>query len=338
MGMLIDGAWREGDGAALTREMAKDGNFQRTESQFRNWVTADGSPGPTGEGGYEAEPGRYHLYLAHTCPWAHRTLIFRTLKKLDNAVSVSLALPGRHPEGWSFGDDPNYPDCIPDTVNGFAHLHQAYSASQGDYTGKVTVPTLWDKKSNRVMNNESSEIIRMFNTAFNAHTNASEDYYPEELRDEIDAINEVVYHTVNNGVYRCGFATSQEAYETAVTALFKTLDELEVRLGKQRYLVGDRQTEADWRLFPTLIRFDACYVGAFKCNLRRLSDYPNLTNYTRELYQVPGIAETFSFDYAKKNYYGIERVNPNGIVPMGPVGIEEFYREPHDRDRFSAAN
>ena len=234
--------------------------------------------------------------------------------------------------------DPDYPDCIPDTVNGFEHLYQAYTASQSDYTGKVTVPTLWDKKTDRVVNNESSEIIRMLNSAFEAHTNAHEDYYPEELREEIDEINEVVYHTVNNGVYRAGFATSQEAYEAAVTALFKTLDELEGRLGKQRYLVGEQMTEADWRLFPTLIRFDACYVGAFKCNLRRLADYPNLTNYTRELYQVPGIAETFSFDYAKKNYYGIERVNPTGIVPLGPLGVEDFYQQPHDRDRFAAAN
>jgi len=338
MGMLIDGTWREGDNADLTREIAKDGAFQRSESQFRNWVTADGSPGPTGEGGYAAEPGRYHLYLAHTCPWAHRTLIFRTIKKLDNAITVSLALPGRNPQGWSYGDDPAYPDCIPDTVNGFEHLHQAYTASQSDYTGKVTVPTLWDKQRNAVVNNESSEIIRMLNSAFDAYTNAGEDYYPAALRGEIDALNEVIYQTINNGVYRCGFARSQEAYDTAVVALFKTLDELEERLGRQRYLVGDRLTEADWRLFPTLIRFDACYVGAFKCNLRQLRDYPNLSNYTRELYQVPGIAETFSFDYAKKNYYGIERVNPSGIVPMGPADIEAYYCEPHDRGRFAAAN
>jgi putative glutathione S-transferase len=335
MGMLLDGTWLDND--ATAREVAKDGKFQRSESQFRSWVTADGDAGPTGEAGFAAEPGRYHLYLAHTCPWAHRALIFRAIKGLDSAITVSLAQPGRHEQGWTYGDNPDFPDCLPDHVNGFEHLHQAYTASNGGYTGKVTVPTLWDKQTNQVVNNESSEIIRMFNTAFDAFTNATEDYYPADLRAEIDAINDVIYPTINNGVYRAGFASSQEAYEEAVVVMFETLDDLEKRLGTQRYLVGDRLTEADWRLWVTLIRFDACYVGAFKCNIRRIADYPNLTNYTRELYQIPGIAETFSFDYAKLNYYGIERVNSNGIVPIGPEDQEGFYGAPHDRGRFPVA-
>jgi putative glutathione S-transferase len=332
MGMLIDGVWQDND--ATAREVAKDGKFQRSESQFRSWVTTDGSAGPTGEAGFAAELDRYHLYLAHTCPWAHRALIFRTIKGLDSAISVSLAQPGRNAQGWTYDDNPDFPDCITDHVNGFTHLHEAYTASNPSYTGKVTVPTLWDKKTGRVVNNESSEIIRMFNSAFDAFTNSTEDYYPENLRTEIDAINDVVYRTVNNGVYRAGFASSQQAYEEAVTALFNTLDELEERLSGQRYLVGDRLTEADWRLWVTLIRFDACYVGAFKCNIRRIADYPNLLNYTRELYQIPGISQTFSFDYAKRNYYAIERVNPNGIVPLGPEGLEVTYSATHDRDRF----
>ena len=335
MGMLLDGAWLDND--ATAREVAEDGKFRRSESQFRSWITADGSPGPTGEGGVAAEPGRYHLYLSHTCPWAHRTLIFRAIKGLDSAITVSMAQPGRHQQGWTYADNPDFPNCGPDQVNGFAHLHEAYTASNADYTGKVTVPTLWDKQTGQVVNNESSEIIRMFNGAFDAFTNVTQDYYPADLRADIDAITERVYHRVNNGVYRAGFASSQQAYEEAVVALFETLDDLEDRLSTQRYLVGDLLTEADWRLWVTLIRFDACYVGAFKCNIRRIADYPNLTNYTRELYQIPGIAETFSFDYAKMNYYGIERVNPNGIVPIGPEGQEGFYAAPHARDRFPAA-
>ena len=336
MGMLVDGAWIDND--ATAREVATDGKFQRTESQFRSWVTADGCPGPTGDGGFLAEPGRYHLYLAYTCPWAHRALIFRAIKGLDSAITVSMAQPGRHEQGWTFADNPDFPDCPPDHVNGFKHLHQAYTASEVDYTGKVTVLTLWDKQTSQVVNNESSEIIRMFNVAFDAFTNATEDYYPADLCAEIDTINARVYHTVNNGVYRAGFASSQEAYEEAVVALFDTLDDLEKLLGTQRYLVGDRLTEADWRLWVTLIRFDACYVGAFKCNIRRIADYPNLTNFTRELYQIPGISKTFSFGYAKLNYYGIERVNPNGIIPVGPEDQESFYSMPHDRDRFPAAD
>jgi putative glutathione S-transferase len=337
MGMLIDGAWVVDDAEARKREQGRDGSFQRKESAFRNWVTADGSAGPSGGGGFKAEPGRYHLYVAHTCPWAHRALLFRTLKGLDNAITVSLALPGRNDQGWTYGDDPAAPDCTPDTINSFTHLHEAYTATDSEYTGKVTVPTLWDKATGRIVNNESSEIIRMFNSAFDAFTNATEDYYPAALRAQIDALNDEIYVNVNNGVYRCGFAQSQEAYDKAVTALFATLDKLEGILDRQRYLTGDRLTEADWRLFPTLIRFDVAYFGAFKCNIRQLRDYPNLLNYTRELYQQPGIAETFVFDYAKRNYYAIERVNPSRIVPKGPEGIEDFYRQPHDRDRFPAA-
>lgn len=328
MGMLIDGVWHEED--TRQREMAADGSFKRTESVFRNWVTADGSAGPSGTDGYKAEPDRYHLYVAHTCPWAHRALLFRTLKGLDGIVSVSYALPGRNPQGWTYGEDARYPDCLPDTVNGFRHLHEAYTATDRTYTGKVTVPTLWDKKRGRVVNNESSEIIRMFNSSFAAHTNDREDYYPADLRAGIDALNDEIYLAVNNGVYRCGFAATQEAYEAAFDRLFACLDGLEAILAKQRYLLGSRLTEADWRLFPTLIRFDVAYVGAFKCNLRRIVDYPNLWGYTRELYQMPGIAETFSVDYAKINYYGIEKINPTGIVPKGPA-ID--FMTPHGRER-----
>ena len=334
MGMLINSVWHEGDNLALTKEAASDGNFMRTESQFRNWITSDGSPGPTGEAGYVAEPGRYHLYVAHTCPWAHRTLLYLSLKQLEPIISVSHALPGRYPGGWTYRDDPEFADCIPDTVNGFECLHQAYSVSSNDYTGKVTVPTLWYKKTGRVINNESSEIIRMLNSEFNDFTDSKVDYYPEKLRPEIDAINDIIYNNVNNGVYRCGFATSQSAYDVSVKDLFDTLNQLDLLLDRQRYLVGNQLTEADLRLFPTLIRFEACYFGAFKCNIRSLRDYSNLYNYTRDIYQMPGISDTFNFDYAKKNYYSIERINPNGIVPLGPKDIEKVYLETHDRDRF----
>tara|TARA_B110000014_G_C20093642_1_gene572937 strand:- start:16 stop:1011 length:996 start_codon:yes stop_codon:yes gene_type:complete len=331
MGMLIDGDWYEDEKAASLREVGASGNFVRTESQFRHWITNDGSAGPTGEGGYMAEPDRYHLYVAHTCPWAHRALIFLNLKKLNKIISVSYAIPGRHQGGWNFREDPEFPDCTPDFVNGFEYLHQAYSSSQNQYTGKVTVPTIWDKKTKQVVNNESSEIIRMLNDSFNSYTDSEKDYYPRQLHAEINSINDIVYNNINNGVYRCGFATSQSAYDKSVKLLFDSLDMIEEKLKKQPYLAGDVITESDWRLFPTLIRFDACYHGAFKCNLRMLRDYPNLTNYTRQLYQIPGISETFNFSYAKKNYYGIERINPNGIVPLGPYNIEEFYNKPHDR-------
>jgi putative glutathione S-transferase len=274
MGMLVDGQWRDED---PVNEIGKSGNFQRVDSIFRDRITADGSSG------FPAEAGRYHLYVAYTCPWAHRTQIFLALKKLTGLISVAIAVPGLREQGWTFEDNPAFPDCTPDRVNGFRYLHQAYSASNPHYTGKVTVPTLWDKKTKRIVNNESSEIIRMLNSEFGALGADPTDFYPKHLRAEIDRINEQVYTNVNNGVYRCGFARSQAAYDEAYDALFATLDEIEARLGAQRYLVGNRITEADWRLFPTLVRFDVAYFSLFKCNRNRIADFPNLLNYVREL-------------------------------------------------------
>jgi glutathionyl-hydroquinone reductase len=324
MGILVDGQWCDDE---LAQEKGKTGEFLRVDSVFRDRITADGSSG------FKAEPGRYHLYVAHGCPWAHRTLIVRALKKLDDAISVAYAIPGLKQHGWTFEDNPAFPDCTPDRANGFRYLHEAYTASNARYTGKVTVPTLWDKKSGRIVNNESSEIIRMLNSEFGAIGTQAADLYPPPLRKEIDRINERIYATVNNGVYRCGFARSQAAYEASYDALFGTLDELEALLGRQRYLVGRVVTEADWRLFPTLVRFDVAYFSLFKCNRNRIADYPNLSNYMRELYQVPGIADTVKPRYYVINYYSIGRVNPTGIIPKGtPVD----YRQPHDRARFAA--
>jgi putative glutathione S-transferase len=321
MGVLIDGVWTDG---TLPEETGKSGEFKRKDSSFRNWITADGSSG------FKAEPGRYHLYVAHACPWAHRTLIYRAIKKLEGAITVAYSVPGLRPNGWEFGNDPKYPDCTPDTVNGFKYLHQAYTAADPKYTGKVTVPTLWDKKTKTIVNNESSEIIRMLNSEFNSIGGDNTDYYPKELRTEIDRINEQTYFNVNNGVYRAGFARSQDAYEAAYDGLFATLDELEARLSKQRYLVGKRITEADWRLLPTLLRFDVAYFSIFKCNRKRVADYPNLKNYMLDLYNVPGIAATVKPRYYVINYYSIERVNPTGVIPKGtPVDLSG----PHDRDR-----
>ena len=252
------------------------GEFHRTDSHFRDRVTADGSSG------FKAEAVRYHLYVAHACPWAHRTLIFLALKKLERAISVAYAIPGLREHGWTFADDPAFPECTPDTVNGFRYLHHAYTATDPRYTGKVTVPTLWDNRTGRVVNNESSEIIRMFNSEFNDIAGNDADFCPPALRTEIDRMNDLVYANVNNGVYRCGFARSQAAYEAAYDALFQTIDELEARLGRQRYLIGRHITEADWRLFPTLVRFDVGYFPLFKCNKRRIADYPNLSNYMLE--------------------------------------------------------
>ena len=324
MGALIDGVWRDEE---LPQEVGRAGEFRRAESQFRDRITADGSSG------FKAEPGRYHLYVAHGCPWAHRTLIYRALKKLDSLISVAYAIPGVKKNGWTFENDPRFPDCTPDTVNGFHYLHEAYTATDRRYTGKVTVPTLWDKRSNRVVNNESSEIIRMLNSEFNAITSNTADYYPPPLRAEIDQLNKHIYHNVNNGVYRCGFARSQAAYDEAYDDLFTTLDELEERLSRRRYLVGDQLTEADWRLFPTLVRFDVAYFSLFKCNRKRIADYPNLSNYMRELYQVPGIAATVKPRYYVINYYSIAKLNPTGIIPKGtPVDLGQ----PHDRARLAA--
>jgi putative glutathione S-transferase len=321
MGVLIDGVWRE---AELPQEFAASGEFRRVESRFRERVSADGATG------FKAEPGRYHLYAAYSCPWAHRTLIFRAVKKLEAAISVTYALPGLKREGWTFETQPEFPDCTPDAVNAFHYLHEAYTASEPRYTGKVTVPTLWDTRTKRVVNNESSEIIRMLNGEFRGIVGDDTDFYPAPLRAEIDRINDFVYANVNNGVYRCGFARSQAAYEAAYDALFAALDELEARLGRQRYLVGNRITEADWRLFPTLVRFDVAYFSLFKCNRQRLADFPHLAGYMRELYQLPGIAATVKPRHYIASYWSIKTVNPTGIIPKGtPVD----FTAPHERDR-----
>jgi glutathionyl-hydroquinone reductase len=324
MGVLIDGVWTEGE---LPQEYADGGRFKRPESQFRDRITADGSSG------FKAEPGRYHLYVAHGCPWAHRALIYRALKKLDGLISAAYSVPGLKTTGWTFENDPRFPDCTPDTVNGFHYLYEAYVATDKNYTGKVTVPTLWDKKTKRIVNNESSEIIRMLDTEFNAITGNNTEYYPAALRTKIDAINDRIYNDINNGVYRCGFAKSQAAYEEAFDSLFAALDSLEQKLSRQRYLAGSQITEADWRLFPTLVRFDVAYFSIFKCNKKRIADYPNLANYMRELYQMPGIADTVKPRYYVINYYSIAKLNPTEIIPKGtPVDL----RQPHDRERLAA--
>ena len=304
-----------------------DGEFVRRDTTFHNWVTPDGSPGPSGEGGFAAAAGRYRLYVSLACPWAHRTLILRRLKGLDEAIPVTVVHPIMPPQSWKFDD---YPRSTPDPELGAGYLHELYELAQPGFDGVVTVPVLWDRERRTIVNNESAEIVRMLNSAFDALATGDEDYYPAPLRDRIDEINALIYENVNNGVYRCGFATSQGAYDRAFERLFDTLDELESRLARQRYLVGERITEADWRLFPTLARFDAVYHGHFKCNRRRLVDYPNLWAYARELYQVPGVAETVDFDHIKTHYYGSHRsLNPSGIVPRGP---EVDFGAPHGRD------
>jgi len=318
MGLLIDGVWHD----QWYDTKRHGGRFVRQDSIFRNWVTADGSSG------FEAEPGRYHLYVCYACPWAHRTLILRKLKGLEDVISVDPVHWFMGENGWEFDAE------HPDSVNGARYLHQVYTRAKPDYTGRVTVPTLWDKRQGTIVNNESAELIRMLNGAFNAFAKRPElDFYPVELRGEIEAVNERVYHTVNNGVYKAGFATSQAAYEEAFDALFDTLDWLEDRLDRQRYLAGDRLTEADIRLFTTLVRFDPVYVGHFKCNKRRIADYPNLWNFTREIYQLPGVKETVRMDHIKNHYYASHlKVNPTGIVPKGP---DIDFDAPHDRDRFT---
>ncbi len=314
MGRLVEGVWRD----EWYDTKKHGGRFMREESAFRNWVTADGSSG------FPAEPGRYHLYVCYACPWAHRTLIFRKLKGLEDVISVSPVHWYMGENGWEFSDE------YPDSVNGKRYLHEVYTKAKADYTGRVTVPALWDKQNETIVNNESAEIIRMLNAEFNDCGDAGLDFYPQELRAEIDAVNDNVFRDVNNGVYRAGFASSQEAYEEAFDALFETLDELDARLAHQRYLVGERLTEADWRLFTTLLRFDPVYHGHFKCNLRRVVDYPNLWPYLRDLYQIPGVADTVHMDHIKNHYYGSHRrINPTGIVPKGPA-ID--FTEPHDRD------
>ncbi len=322
MGLLVDGVWHD----EWYDTASTGGRFVRKDSSFRNWVTPDGAPGPSGEGGFKAEPGRYHLYISLACPWAHRSLIFRKLKGLDRMIDISSVHWIMRRNGWTF--EPG-PDVEPDPIYGARFLHQVYTAAKADYTGRVTVPVLWDKERRTIVNNESSEIIRMFNSAFDGVGARSGDYYPADIRSEIDELNRRIYDTVNNGVYKAGFATTQAAYEEAVVPLFETLDWLDERLAGRRYLMGARPTEADWRLFTTLVRFDPVYVGHFKCNLRRMADYPNLSGYLRDLYQVPGIAETVDMQHIKGHYYESHRgINPTGIVPAGP---DLDFTAPHER-------
>jgi len=324
MGILVDGRWTEEDDVKAKTD--KSGRFNRAQSVFRSWVSADGSAGPTGDAGFAAAPGRYHLYIAMNCPWAHRTALMRKFKKLDDVITLDHVLPRRDDRGWIFDNgDADYRD----TELGKDALHEVYIAADPHVSGRVTVPVLWDRERETIVNNESAEIVRMMNSAFDAFSNSDTDFYPEALRDEIDAWNELTYTTLNNGVYRSGFAQSQAAYDEAVVGVFATLDKLEAHLADNRYLCGDRFTEADIRAFPTLIRFDVAYFGAFKCNLRRLMDYPNVWAYTREIYQMPGIAETCDLDVFKRGYYSPSpQRNPLGIVPLGPI-IDPM--EPHGR-------
>jgi glutathionyl-hydroquinone reductase len=323
MGLLVDGKWHD-----KWYDTAKsEGRFERSVAQLRNWITPDGSAGPTGRAGFKAEPGRYHLYVSYACPWAHRTLIYRALKGLEDMIPVSAVHWYMAENGWTFDADED--GLVGDHLFAKDFMYQVYLQSEPDYSGRVTVPVLWDTQTGRIVSNESSEIIRMFNSAFDGIGATPGDYYPEDKRAEIDALNARIYDTVNNGVYLSGFATSQAAYEEAVFPLFETLDHLETRLASQRYLTGDTPTEADWRLLPTLLRFDLVYHGHFKCNLRRLVDYPNLWAYTRDLYQQPGIAGTCNFEHAQKHYYAShDMINPTRIVPAGPM---VNFAEPHGR-------
>lgn len=322
MGLLQDGKWVD----QWYDTESSGGHFVRKAPQFRSWVTVDGTAGPSGDGGFKAESGRYHLYVSLACPWAHRTLIFRALKELEQMISVSVVHWYMAEDGWTFaaGDG-----VLPDTVNDAQLMHEVYTKAMSDYSGRVTVPVLWDKQTKTIVSNESSEIIRMFNSAFDGIGAKAGDYYPPDMRSETDSLNERIYATVNNGVYQCGFATTQAAYQEAVTPLFDTLDWLEDRLRSKRYLTDDQITEADWRLFTTLIRFDAVYVGHFKCNIRRIADYPNLSEYLRDLYQQPGIAKTVNMEHIKRHYYeSHETINPSRVVPQGPV-ID--FTVPHNR-------
>ena len=327
MGLLVDGKWVD----QWYDTKSTGGEFKRQASSFRNWVTRDGAPGPSGQGGFKAESGRYHLYVSYACPWAHRTLIFRALKGLEAHIDVSVVHPLMLDKGWTLAAD--HPGATGDLLLGKDYMHQVYTQAVPDVTTRVTVPVLWDKETGGIVSNESAEIIRMFNEAFDGITGNDLDFYPQDLRAEIDAVNAPIYENVNNGVYRAGFATSQDAYDSAVKALFAELDRLEDRLSAQRYLTGERITEADWRLFTTLVRFDPVYVGHFKCNIRRLVDYPNLWAFTRELYQWPGVAETVSMDHIRYHYHAShETVNPHRIVPAGPV---LDFTQPHGRERLS---
>lgn len=327
MGVLVEGEWKD----QWYDTKSTGGRFVRWQSPYRHWITPDGSPGPTGEGGFAAEPGRYHLYVSYACPWAHRTLIMRELKGLQNMISLSVTHWLMAERGWTF--DPG-PGVVSDSVNGARALYEVYLADNPKASGRATTPLLWDKKQRRIVSNESADIVRMFNSAFDGVGAQPGDFYPEPLRADIDALNDHIYDTVNNGVYKAGFASTQEAYEEAARGVFATLDELEKRLDKNRYLFGDRIVETDWRLFTTLVRFDAVYHGHFKCNLRRLIDYPNLHAYARDLFQVPGIDATVHFDHIKNHYYQSHKmINPTGIVPIGPA---LDFSAPHGRERLSA--
>lgn len=326
MGLLQNGEWVD----QWYDTKKTDGRFVRKASQFRNWITADGAAGPTGNAGFKAEAGRYHLYVSHACPWANRTMIFRAVKGLEAMISISVVHWYMADKGWTFETGEG---VIVDNINQSELLHQVYTAADPDYSGRVTVPILWDKKTNTIVSNESAEIIRMFNSAFDNIGATATDYYPEALREEIDGLNERIYGTLNNGVYKAGFATTQAAYEEAVMPLFDTLDFLEQQLSDRRYLTGGAITEADWRLFTTLVRFDPVYVGHFKCNIRRIVDYPNLSGYVRDLYQQPGVAQTVHMDHIKNHYYAShETVNPSRIVPVGP---DIDYTAPHNRAQLS---
>ncbi|WP_017444477.1 glutathione S-transferase family protein [Gayadomonas joobiniege] len=317
MGLLIDGQWHD----QWYDTKSHGGKFVRSESQFRKTISTSHSDQ------FSAESGRYHLYVSLACPWAHRALIMRQLKSLESHISVSVVNPKMLAQGWSFE---HYPGATGDKLYQLDYLHQLYTKTNPEITTRVTVPVLWDKKEQTIVNNESSEIMRIFNSAFNHITNNQEDFYPTELRHNIDQINDFVYHKINNGVYKAGFATTQTAYLDAVTELFNALDNIELRLSESRYLVDDRLTEADWRLFTTLIRFDAVYVNHFKCNLKRIADYPNLQNYLRELYQYKDIRETVNFDHIKCHYYySHKQINPTQIIPAGPV---LNLNHPHNRD------
>jgi len=326
MGLLVDGQWH----TTWYDTTSSGGRFQRTAAQFRNWITANGDPGSSGIGGFKAAANRYHLYVSLACPWAHRTMIFRVLKGLESMISMSVVNAFMGDEGWTFqpGDG-----VVPDSIHNANHLYEVYLAADPTYTGRVTVPVLWDKETHTIVSNESAEIIRMFNSAFDGCGAKEGDFYPAHLAVQIDEINEKVYHTVNNGVYRAGFATTQEAYDEAVGEVFATLDAIDERLSSQRYLVGGVVTEADWRLFTTLVRFDPVYVGHFKCNRKRIVDYPNLWGYVRDLYQYPGIADTVNIGYIKSHYYrSHEMVNPTRIVPIGP---DIDFERPHGRERMT---
>ena len=323
MGFLDNGTWRD----EWYDTESTGGKFVRTTAAFRNWITADGSAGPTGEDGFKAESGRYHLYVSYACPWAHRTLVFRAIKDLTNHISVSVVHPHMLNDGWTFETD--FDGATGDTLFGLPFLRDIYTRTDQTISGRVTVPILWDKERQTIVSNESSEIIRMLNSAFNEITGNTQDYWPESLHDQIEALNHRIYDTVNNGVYKSGFATSQSAYEEAVDPLFDSLDWLEGILSTNRYLTGDTLTEADWRLWTTLVRFDVVYHGHFKCNRRKLSEYPNLWAYTRELYQIKGVAETTHFDHISHHYhYSHDTINPHRIVPIGP---DLDWNAPHGR-------